>query len=172
MTYEGTYSEKVQNTGTNPKVVFQTVNVKVQLKDSQGNPLAAGTVKYYAGSWRTIGNTTGGQVSKELLPGSYTFGMTYEGTYLQKAQNTGTDSTVVFQTVNVKVQLKDSQGNPLDTGTAKYYAGFWRTIGNTVGGEVTKELLPGSYTFGMTYQSIYKEMVGNTADNPIIVFQI
>jgi hypothetical protein len=172
MTYEGTYSEKVQNTGTNPKVVFQTVNVKVQLKDSQGNPLAAGTVKYYAGSWRSIGNTTGGQVSKELLPGSYTFGMTYEGTYLQKAQNTGSDSTVVFQTVKVKVQLKDSQGNPLDTGTAKYYAGFWRTIGNTVGGEVTKELLPGSYTFGMTYQSIYKEMVGNTADNPIIVFQI
>ncbi|WP_135550333.1 apiosidase-like domain-containing protein [Paenibacillus cymbidii] len=171
MTYEGTYKEMVQNTGTNAVVVFQTINVKVQLKDSQGNPIDSGTVKYYAGSWRTIGNTSGGEISKELLPGSYTFGMTYEGTYKEMVQYTGTNAVVVFQTINVKVQLKDSQGNLIDSGTVKYYAGSWRTIGNTSGGEISKELLSGSYTFGMTYEGTYKEMVQNTGTNAVVVFQ-
>ncbi|CAK4834016.1 unnamed protein product [Aphanomyces euteiches] len=171
MTYEGTYKEKVQSTGTDAMVVFQTVNVKLQLKDSQGNPLDGGQVTYYAGSWRTIGNTSGGEISKELLSGSYTFAMTYEGTYKEKLQNTGTDAVVVFQTVNVKVQLKDSQGIPLDGGQVTYYAGSWRTIGNTSGGEISKELLSGTYTFSMTYGGTYKESVIDTATNPTVVFQ-
>jgi len=172
MTYEGTYKQKVQNTETNADVVFQTVNVKVELKDSQGNAMDSGTVKYYAGSWRMIGNTIGGEISKELLPGSYTFAMTYEGTYKQKVQNTETNADVVFQTVNVKIELKDSQGNLIDSGTVKYYAGSWRMIGNTIGGEISKELLPGSYTFGMTYNGAYKEIISNTGLNPTVIFQI
>ncbi|QYR23757.1 glycoside hydrolase family 5 protein [Paenibacillus sp. sptzw28] len=172
MTYEGTYKEMVQNTAADPTVVFQTVNVKVQLKDKKGAPLSGGTVKYYAGSWRTFGDATGGEVGKELLPGSYTFAMTYEGTYKEKVQNTGTSPVVVFQTVRVEVQLKDSKGNPLDGGTAKYYAGGWRTIGNTVGGQVSKELLPGSYTFSMTYGSAYMEKVQNTGVESMVVFQM
>ncbi|WP_261302178.1 OmpL47-type beta-barrel domain-containing protein [Paenibacillus andongensis] len=171
MTYDGTYKEKVQNTGTDAVVVFQTVNVKVQLKDSQGNLIDGGTVKFYAGSWRTIGNTSGGEICKELLSGSYTFGMTYEGTYKEIVQNTGTSAVVVFQTVNVKVQLKDSQGNLIDGGTVKYYAGSWRTIGNTSGGEISKELLSGSYTFGMTYEGTYKEIVQNIGTAAVVVFQ-
>ncbi|WP_261305106.1 cohesin domain-containing protein [Paenibacillus andongensis] len=171
MTYEGTYKEIVQNTGTSEVVVFQTVNVKVQLKDSQGNLIDGGAVKYYAGSWRTIGNTSGGEISKELLSGSYTFGMTYEGTYKEIVQNTGTNAVVVFQTVNVKVQLKDSQVNLIDGGSVKYYAGSWRTIGNAIGGEISKELLSGSYTFGMTYEGTYKEIVQNTGTNAVVVFQ-
>jgi hypothetical protein len=175
MTYEGTYKEKVQNTGTDKgtdaAVVFNTVNVKVQLNNSQGNLIDSGTVKYYAGNWRTIGNTSGGEISKELLPGSYTFAMTYEGTCNEKVQNTGTDAVVVFNTVNVNVQLKNSQGNPIDSGTVKYYAGSWRTIGNTSGGEISKELLPGSYTFGMTYSGTYKESLNNSTANPTVVFQ-
>jgi alpha-L-arabinofuranosidase len=169
MTYEGTYKEKVQNTGTDAVIVFQTVNVKVQLKDSLGNPLDGGNVKYYAGSWRTIGNTSGGEINKELLSGSYTFGMTFEGTYKEKVQNTETDAVIVFQTVNVKVQLKDSQGNPLDGGNVKYYAGSWRTIGNTSGGEINKELLSGTYTFRMTYGGVTNESANNITTNPTIV---
>ena len=76
-------------------------------------------------------------------------------------QNTGTDSVVVFQTVKVKVQLKDSQGNLMDSGSVKYYAGGWLTFGQTIGGEISKELLPGSYTFGMTNEGAYKEKVQN-----------
>ncbi|WP_173193049.1 hypothetical protein [Paenibacillus alginolyticus] len=172
MTYEGTYKEKLQNTGTDAIVVFNTVNVKVQLKDSLGNPLSSGSVTYYAGSWRDIGVATSGVISKELLPGSYTFAMTYEGTYKEKVQNTGTDAVVVFNTVNVKVQLKDSLGNPLDSGSAKYYAGSWRNIGSTIGGEISKELLPGTYTFGMTYRGVYKEILNNTTSNPTVIFQM
>jgi hypothetical protein len=137
-----------------------------------GNPLDTGTVKYYAGSWRTIGNTSGGVISKELLPGSYTFAMTYEGTYKEKVQDTGANATVVFQTVKVQVELKDKNGKPLDNGLAKYYAGSWRTIGYTVNGEVTKELLSGSYTFSMTYKTKYAEKVANTAANPIVEFTL
>ncbi|MNQ97080.1 hypothetical protein D3C85_1127110 [compost metagenome] len=114
----------------------------------------------------------GGEISKELLPGSYTFGMTYEGTNAQKLQNIGADAVVVFQMVNVKVQLKDSQGNPLDGGNVTYYAGSWRPIGDTVGGETSKELLSGTYTFGLTYGGVYKESVNNTATNSTIVFQM
>ncbi|NOU85512.1 DUF4962 domain-containing protein [Paenibacillus sp. LMG 31460] len=171
MTYEGTYKEKVQDTSTNAVVSFQTVSVKLQLKDSQGNPLNGGEASYYAGSWRTIGSTSSGEVSKELLPGSYTFAMTYEGTYKEKVQDTSTNAVIGFQTVNVKVQLKDSQGNPLDGGAASYYAGSWRMIGSTSGGEVSKELLPGSYTFGISYLGTHKESVNDISSNPTVAFQ-
>ncbi|KRE64631.1 OmpL47-type beta-barrel domain-containing protein [Paenibacillus sp. Soil750] len=172
ITYEGTYKEIVQHTGTDAVVVFQTVKAKVQLKDSLGNPLDSGTVKYYAGSWRTIGNTSGGEISKEVLPSSYTFGMTYGGRYKEIVQNTGTDPVVVFQTVKVTVQVKDSHGNLLDGGTASYYAGSWQTIGVTTGGGISKELLPGSYTFGMTYNGTYRELVRNVATDPTVIFQL
>ncbi|GGA02461.1 hypothetical protein GCM10008018_55720 [Paenibacillus marchantiophytorum] len=172
MTYEGTYKEKVQNIGTDAAVVFQTVNVKVQLKDSLGNPLIGGIASYYAGSWRQFGSISGGEINKELLPGSYTFAMTYEGTYKEKAQNTGADTAVDFQTVNVKVQLKDSLGNPLDGGIASYYAGGWRQFGSIVGGEINKELLSGTYTFGMTYGGVYKETANNTTANPTVIFHM
>jgi hypothetical protein len=172
ITYEGTYKEKVHNTGTDAVVLFQTVKVKVQLKDSQGNLMDSGSVKYYAGGWLTFGHTVGGEISKELLPGSYTFGMTNAGAYKEKVQNIGIDSVVVFQTVKVKVQLKDSQGNLMDSGSVKYYAGGWLTFGQTIGGEISKELLPGSYTFGMTYGGTYRKIVNNITTNPTVVFQM
>ncbi|WP_138752229.1 Ig-like domain-containing protein [Paenibacillus sinopodophylli] len=172
MTYEGTYKEQVQHVGINPMVAFQTVKVKAQLKDSQGNQLDSGSASYYAGSWRTMGSTAGGEVSKELLPGSYTFGMTYEGTYREQVQHVGNNPVVAFQTVKVKVQLKDSQGNLIDGGNASYYAGSWKTVGTTADGEISKELLPGTYTFGMTYGGVYKEMVAAITTNPMVVFEL
>lgn len=134
--------------------------------------LRYGNVTYYAGSWRTFGQTTGGEVSKELLPGSYTFSMTNAGAYKEKVQHIGTDPVIVFQTVKVTVQVKDNQGNLLDGGTASYYAGSWQTIGVTTGGGISKELLPGSYTFGMTYNGTYRELVRNVATDPEVIFQL
>ena len=117
-----------------------------------------GTVTYYAGGWKPFGTTMGGEVSKELLPGTYTFSMTYLGTYKELRQDTGANATVGFQTVKVKNVLKDSQGNPLDGGMVTYYAGGWKPFGTTTVGEVSKELLPGTYTFSMTYLGTYKEL--------------
>ncbi|MDI4649065.1 OmpL47-type beta-barrel domain-containing protein [Cohnella hashimotonis] len=171
MSYEGTYKEIAQNTGNSAAVVFQTVKVKVQLKDSLGHPLDTGSASYYAGGWKSFGTTSGGEVSKELLPGSYTFGMKQEGTYKELLQNVGTDATVVFQTVQVTLRLKDSLGNPLDTGSASYYADGWKTFGTTSGGEVSKELLPGSYTFGMKHEGAYKELLQNVGTDAAVVFQ-
>ena len=93
-----------------------------------------GKAQYYAGGWRDIGNTTGGKVSIELLPLTYPFSMDYAFARQEKSQNVGTTPTVTFQTTNVTVELKNSAGCPdLDTGTAQYYAGGWRNIGDTVG---------------------------------------
>lgn len=78
-------------------IVFQTVNTTVQLKISSGNPLDGGTVKYYAGGWMELGTTVGGTASKELLPGNYTFSMSYLGTNQEKVQNAGSIATIVFQ---------------------------------------------------------------------------
>jgi len=150
-----------------------TPSVKVQLKDSNGNPLAGATVDYYDAGWKTFGTTdAAGMASKPLPDKSYTFGINYEGTRTVKTQHTGLAPLVTFQTVNVKVQLKDSQGNPLDGGAASYYGGSWRAIGTTVNGEVSKQLLPGSYTFAMNYEGKTTQKVSNLATNPIVLFQI
>ncbi|MFC3801186.1 polysaccharide lyase family 8 super-sandwich domain-containing protein [Cohnella sp. GCM10012308] len=172
MYYGGMNNDKTQNVGTDAVVVFRTVKVKIQLKDSHGSSLDAGMAKYYGESWQTIGDTTDGEISKELLPGAYAFRMKYEGMNNDKNQNVGTDPIVVFQTVNVKVQLKDSQGNPVDGGTAKFYGDSWKTIGDTSGGEVSKELLAGAYTFRMYYGGTFTESIHNVATNPTVVFQL
>ncbi|TYP79417.1 stalk domain-containing protein [Paenibacillus methanolicus] len=171
VTYEGTRLDKVQHTGDDPVVVFQTVNVTLQLKDSQGNPLSGGEASYYASGWKTFGTIADGEVSKELLPGSYTFHADYEGTRMDKLQDTGTDPVVAFQTVNTKVQLKDSEGNPLSGGTASYYATGWRTFGDIIDGEASKELLPGSYTFHADYEGTGKDKLQDTGTDPVVVFQ-
>jgi hypothetical protein len=153
-------------------VVFQTTRVTVQLKDSGGNPLSGGSVQYYSGGWQVFGTTdANGQVTKELLPASYTFSMTYGFARQEKSQNIATDPNVVFQTTRVTVQLKDSTGAFMDTGAVQYYAGGWRDIGSTSGGQVTKELLPASYTFSMTYGYARQEKSQNVATNPTVVFQ-
>jgi nitrogen fixation protein FixH len=171
MTYGFARQEKSQNIATNPTVVFQTIGVTVQLKDSTGTLMDIGTVQYYSGGWRDIGSTSGGQVSKELLPGSYTFSMNYAFARQEKSQNIAANPTVVFQTIGVTVQLKDSTGALMDTGTIQYYSGGWRDIGSTSGGQVSKELLPASYTFSMTYGFARQEKSQNIAANPTVVFQ-
>ena len=170
MTYAYGRQEKSQNIANDPTVIFQTKQVAVQLKDSTGAFLDTGTAQYYAGGWRNIGDTSGGQVNKELLPGSYTFSMTYAFGRQEKSQNISNDPNVVFQTIRVSVQLKDSTGAFLDTGTAQYYAGGWRNIGDTSGGQINKELLPGSYTFSMNYAFARKEKSQNITSDPIVVF--
>lgn len=171
--YEGTSAQKSQNVASNPIVVFNTISVKVQLRDSLGGALDTGVVEYYnATSWQQFGSTSGGEVSKELFPGTLSVRISYEGTTAQKSQNTAANATIEFATLLVKIQLKDAAGNLIDTGTARYFgSGAWHSLGNTSGGEIAKELLTGTYAFGMTYGGVYKQSNYNLASNPTVVFQ-
>ena len=171
MSYGGTSLDKKQNIGTDQTVVFQTVNANVQLKDSQDHLLDGGTVQYYASGWKEFGVAENGEVTKELLPKEYSFRMSYGGTSLDKKQNIGTDQTVVFQTVNANVQLKDSQDNLLDGGIVQYYASGWKEFGVAENGEVTKELLPKEYSFRMSYGGTSLDKKQNIGTDQTVVFQ-
>lgn len=170
MTYAFASNDKQQDLNTNSVVVFQTVNAQVRLQSSQGNPIDQGTVQYYSGAWRSLGSTSSGVAAKELLPNNYSFRMTYAFASNDKQQDLNTNSIVVFQTVNTSVQLKDSQGNFIDQGTVQYYSGAWRDFGTTTNGITTKQLLPNSYQFRMTYAYVSNDKTQDIGSNNTVGF--
>ena len=175
LTYEMTYEHGKQTKENIPvtldSVVFQTVNVKIQLGNSSGILLDTGAVQYYAGGWFPFGTTTGGISTKELLPNNYTFRMTYEHGSIDKAQDIGSNNVVEFQTVEAEVHLVNSLGSLIDEGSVQYYAGGWFPFGTTTGGISTKELLPNNYTFRMTYEHGSIDKAQDIGSNNVVEFQ-
>jgi len=173
MAYEGGSIQKTQNIAADSFVAFQTTKVTVQLKDSAGAFLGNNDkVQYYTGSWREFGYTVNGQVSKELLPLNYPFNISYAFATQQKDQNISSNSTVVFQTSKVTVQLMDSAGAPLGDGDlVRYYSGAWHDLGTTVAGEANMELLPVNYAFNITHAFATQQKEQNVATATNVVFQ-
>jgi hypothetical protein len=170
MTYAYASKDKQQDIGTNPAVVFQTVNAVVQLQNSQGGRIDQGTVQYYSGAWRDLGATANGVANKELLPNNYSFRMTYAYASKDKQQDIGTNPTVIFQTVNAAVELRNSQGSLMDQGTVQYYSGAWRDFGVTANGVATKELLPNNYSFRITYEFVSNDKAQDLSINSTVSF--
>jgi hypothetical protein len=170
MTYNNASNEKKQNIDSSVVVLFQTVNAVVQLQNNQGSLMDTGTVQYNAGGWKPFGITTNGIASKELLANQYNFRMTYAYANKDKQQDIGTNSTVVFQTVNAIVQLENSQGILLDTGTVQYNSGGWKNFGTTTNGIASKQLLSNQYNFRMTYAFINNDKVQNLDSSNTVNF--
>lgn len=173
MQFNGTQTQQTLAQLTASGFTFQTVSTSVTLKDHKGDPLDVGTASYYAGGWHSIGTTSGGIVSAEMLPGTYSFAMGYQGSRQQlDGQVISTpNASVTFRTKLVTLKLVSHSGAALDTGTAAYYAGNWRTIGATSGGQVTLELFQGSYSFAMVYDGTRQQLDGqNVGTNPTVTF--
>jgi hypothetical protein len=170
LSYGFASNDKAQNIGENPTVTFQTVNTNVELRNSLGELIDQGVVQYYSGGWREFGSTANGVISKELLPNNYTFRMSYGFASNDKAQNIGTNPTVIFQTVNTNVELRNSLGELIDQGVVQYYSGGWRNFGSTSSGITSKELLPNNYTFRITHDFISNDKVQNIGTNNTVTF--
>jgi hypothetical protein len=159
MAYLGGYQERIQDTGTDPTVMFKTARAVVELRDSDGVGLKGGAVKYYADGWKTFGTTDStGKANRELLPALYRFGMTYLGGLQEKKYDVGVDSTLTFQTAKTVVRLMDCESNGIYGGSVRYNADGWKAFGATgPDGQVSKELLPITYDFGVSYLGRYEE---------------
>ena len=171
MNYAFARQEKAQDIAANAVVVFQTKNVVMQLKKSTGDLMDTGHAQYYSGGWHDIGDTSGGQISIELLPLSYQFSMNYAHARQEKSQNVNSDPTVIFQTKLITVKLQDHSGGSLDTGHAQYYSSGWQDIGDTSGGAVSIELLPLTYNFSMNYAHARQEKSQNVNSDATVIFQ-
>ena len=170
MTYTHASKDKQQDLSTNPTVVFQTVNAKVQLLNSQGTLISAedGTIQYYSGAWRSFGTTSNGVASKELLPNNYTFRMTHEYVSNDRAQDLSANQTVSFSTVLCTIRVKNAQNQPIDNALTSYYSGAWRPIGSTVSGEISKELLPKNLTFRARLGTVQKDVTQDMSTNAVV----
>ncbi|MBK8463270.1 MAG: hypothetical protein IPL36_09605 [Nigerium sp.] len=161
-----------------PGVTVKTA-AAVRFTDSAGDGLADGVVRYWRnGVWNypADGQTDGPGGTWVTLfdgaPGKITFALDYKGGIQQLAQqDLAAASVAYFQTVPVTVKLIDHAGRPLDTGNATFYAQSWKPIGDTVGGQVSTELLPVKHSFAMTYLGSRQQVTVEAVSATPVVFQ-
>ncbi len=79
---------------------------------------------------------------------------------------------MIFQTVRVNVQLRDSQGRLMDGGKVQYYSGGGWDFGLTSGGIAEKELLPANYKFRATSGKVQVEKSPEVSVNPMVELNV
>ena len=151
-------------------VVFTTSLVTAELNSSIGGDLAA-NFEYYTPTlgWSIFGtgvDTT--LATMELLPVYYNFRVNYENNRITKAQQTNTDSNVVFTATNVTLRLVNNGGTDLaGSGFYKDRNGVWQVFGSGTTPS-TKEMLPKSYPFKVVYSSTNYQVSQNVGTNPLV----
>ncbi|MCA2004604.1 MAG: hypothetical protein LDL01_02305 [Ignavibacterium sp.] len=153
------------------KIPQSSPDLLVKLVSSQGFQLPASNVQYYEGSWKDAVNNGDGTFTVITSRPTVSIRVFYEYASQQVDNVPAHNNTYTFQTVSASVQLRNSQGLPIDTGTVQYYAGAWRSFGTTVNGVATKELLPINYSFRMTYAYASIDKQQNLSVDPVVVFQ-
>jgi hypothetical protein len=92
----------------------------VKLVNSTGTKLTSGALQYYEGAWKDAVNNNDGTFFVNTTKTSLSLRMTYAyGTQTKSNVTVGYD-TIVFQTVNAQIQLQNSSGALIDTGSVQY----------------------------------------------------
>ena len=178
---------KTQNVHSDAIYNFNTVAVTMQLQDHDGDGTTddltgneANNLKIYKyPTTKTFasGTTSGYTETMELLPLTYDFYMTYEGVVKKINQNVATNSTVLYQTTEVTLNLIDHTGGTAlldDNGMElKYYK--YPYTGDFGDGEAafseSMDLFPATYDFYMKYMGINKKINQNVAVDNTVDFQ-
>ena len=172
LTHGGLTNQKTANVSVDPNVLFSTVSVTVELRDSNGDLLAeSATAKYYGGGWKTIGTSETGSITTELLPQNTSFSISHKGLSRQIDQNTSSDGTVTFATTNVHFTFNSCSGDSLSGGSVKYYGGGWKTLDSLTNGNLHAELLPRNIHFKLDYEGGNQQVTQNTSVTSVVRFQ-
>ncbi len=150
----------------------------MKLLSSTGSLLMGGSLQYRDTTWKDAANNNDGTFTINTIKKKLSLRMTYNyGTQTKSNVIIKNDSTIIFQTKNVSVNLQNSQGTPLDTGIVQYHStsgpvgASWQNYGITLNGVVSKELLPTKYTFRMTYNGAAVTKSQSLDSNATVVFQ-
>jgi hypothetical protein len=166
MYYAGASQQK--NNPAKP-IVFQTVNVSMELLSSNLEVLESENAKYYAGGWKIFG-TGNTPANMELLPNNYPFKVYYKGGSKQLSQDVSVDPIVTFETVEAFMHLLSSLGDSLESDNAKYYASGWKTFGSGFT-STSMELLPNNYPFKVYYKGGSRQQSQDIGLDPNITFE-
>ena len=165
----GSQQQTLAVDATHTTLTFRTLDVRVPVRDSDGDGIAGAVLNFYGSTGSWIGNRKtddSGVLRYELLPGTYRFQATYNGGSQQQSLAVDEQSRrLIFRTQDVTVALLDSDGDGVAGGVQNFYGstGSWvgnRTIGES--GVLHYELLPGSYTFQTTHS-------GGSQQLPLVV---
>lgn len=144
----------------------------VKLTNSRGELIPGGYLQYYEGGWKPAEDHGDGTFTVRTELASVKLRMIYEHGVQEKSNVPVKGNTVIFQTVLATVKVSDLQGRPLNDIEVRYYSGGWYSIGLTVDGVVTKELLPLGYKFRVIKGKVQAEKTQDLSIDSRVEFSL